>query len=301
MAVGAGPGELAAPASPDAAIPWDTRLPALRGDLLARYLTFIAVDRPVSPSLDALRVLQRAHLLAIPFETISPMLDESILLDEDAIAGKLLSGRRGGYCFEHNLLFGRALRALGFDAEILAGRALLDARADEPRPRTHIGVRVRFDGEEWLADVGYGRSAFRAPLDLQRRDVQEAGGHSFRIDLEGDEYVVRAQASDGAFIAQYVLAPQPVQQIDCEQLNLWVATDPRSIVRGALIVLRPLPQGRRALGGGRLVIDEPGRQINRELRLDEIAVVLREEFGLELPAPLPALVRPTGSWATHRA
>lgn len=278
------------------AVPWDERLPPLRADLLDRYLRFIGIPRPAEPSLGALRDLQLAHLLAIRFETISPMLDEEIPLDEDAIADKLLSGHRGGYCFEHNLLFGRALRALGFDAEILAGRAMLDATADDPRPRTHIAVRVRVDGGEWLADVGFGRSAFRAPVDLQVREPQPTGGYLMQIDEIGGELLVSAGLPGRELAAQYLLSPHPVQQIDCEQLGLWVATDPRSITRQLLIVLRPMPEGRRAIAHGRLMIDEPGRQIDRELSLDEIDDVLRNEFDLELPAPLPALVRPSGRW-----
>ncbi|MBO9533454.1 MAG: arylamine N-acetyltransferase [Solirubrobacteraceae bacterium] len=290
------PGATAARRADESAVPWDERLPALRADLLDRYLDFTGAARPADPSLAALRDLQLAHLLAIRFETISPMLDEPIPLDEDAIAAKLLCGHRGGYCFEHNLLFGRALRALGFDAEILAGRAMLDATAEDPRPRTHIAVRVRVDGGDWLADVGFGRSAFRSPVDLRVREPQHTGGYLMRIDEVGGEFLVSAGLPGRELVAQYLLDPRPVQQIDCEQLGLWVAQDPRSITRQSLIVLRPMPEGRRAIGRGRLVIDEPGRQIDRALSLEEIDDVLREEFDLQLPAPLPALVRPTGRW-----
>ncbi len=293
--------EVRAPTAARSAVPWDPSLAPLREDLLDRYLRFIGVERPAAPTHEALAAIQLAHLLAIRFETISPMLDDPVLLDEDAIAGKLLSGRRGGYCFEHNLLFARALRALRFDVEILAGRALVDATPETaPRPRTHIALRVRIDGTAWLADVGFGRSAFREPVELGVRGPQPTGGYHMRIDEIDGEYVVEAGWPDQELAPQYVLDPRPVGQVDCEQLNLWVATDPRSIVRQSLIVLRPMADGgRRAIGRGRLMIDEPGRQIDRELRIEEIADVLRDEFALELPAPLPALVRPNGRWDDH--
>lgn len=277
------------PTAPLEALPWDPRLAPLRDDLLERYLAFIG-QTAQAPSLGAVGELQRAHLLAIPFETLSPMTDEPVPLDEDSLASKLLCGHRGGYCFEHNLLFAGALVALGYDAEILAGRVLVDATA--PRPRSHAAVRVRLDGRDYLTDVGFGRTAFRGPVDLSTREPQEIEGYAFRIgEIDGE---IRVDIGDGAgeWEAQYLLDPRPVQRIDCEQLNVWVSTDDRSIVRQQVIALRPLPRGRRAIRGGRLMIDEPGRHVDRELTAAELPAVLREEFGIELPAGrTPPLVR----------
>ncbi len=95
----------------------------------------------------------------------------------------------------------------------------------------------------------------------------------------------------GEWEAQYLLDPRPVHRIDCEQLNLWVSTDDRAVVRQQVIVLRTMPEGRRAIRGGRLVIDEPGRQLDRALTLAELPDVLRTEFGLEAPPGLALLTR----------
>lgn len=285
----------AAGAGPLKGLPWDASIPRLRADLLARYLAFTGAPT-APPSVEALAELQHAHLLAIPFETISPLCDEPVVLEQDAIADKLLSGRRGGYCFEHNLLLGSALVALGYDVDILAGRILFaaDAAGTPPRPRTHATVRVRLGGAEWLADVGFGRASFRGPIDLRSREPQRVAGYDFRIGAFADGQL-RVDSGNGAgeWEPLYVLDPRPVQWIDCEQLNLWVSTDDRSLVRQQLIVLKTMPEGRRAIRGGRLMISEPDRKIDRELHVDEIDDVLREEFGLELPAPLTDLVRPT--------
>ncbi|MDI5811281.1 arylamine N-acetyltransferase, partial [Salmonella enterica subsp. enterica serovar Anatum] len=43
-----------------------------------------------------------------------PLLPREIQLDETALEEKLLYARRGGYCFELNGLFERALRDIGF-------------------------------------------------------------------------------------------------------------------------------------------------------------------------------------------
>jgi N-hydroxyarylamine O-acetyltransferase len=273
---------------------WDPRPAPLAQQALARYLEFIGEPAPNVPSLEALAALQRAHLLAIPFETLSPMANEPVPLDEPAIVDKLLSGARGGYCFEQNLLLAGALTALGFEAHVLAGRVLFGA-SEEPRPRTHAAVRVMIDGRPWLADVGFGRTAFRGPVALDDDAPQQSAGAWFRIaDREGELVVLTggsAEEPPADWEGQYVLDPRPVHRIDCEQLNLWVSTDDRAVVRQQVIVLRTLPVGRRAIRGGRLVIDEPGRHIDRELTLDELPAVLRDEFGLVAPAGIAALVR----------
>ncbi len=132
---------------------------------------------------------------------------------------------------------------------------------------------------------------FRAPLDLARDDIQEAAGYPCQIGWIDGELVVAGGGASGRMEAQYLLDPRPVHLIDCDQLNLWVHTDPRSMVWQQLVALRVLPTGARSIRGGRLVIDEPGRKLERDLQPSELGAVLREEFGLTLPAPIPKLVR----------
>lgn len=273
---------------------WDPRPQPLSPGRLRDYLAFVGVEAPVEPSLEALAQLQLAHLIAIPFENLSPMADEPVPLDEAAIARKLLSGDRGGYCFEQNLLLAGALTALGYDAEVLAARVVFGAD-EEPRPRTHIAVRVLIDGRPWLSDVGFGRTAFRGPVALDVREPQASAGHRFLVGERGGELVISTggavSAEPGAWEAQYLLDPRPVHRIDCEQLGLWVATDDRAVVRQQVIALRTLLHGRRAIRGGRLVIEEPGRSVDRPLTLAELPGVLKAEFGLTMPPGIRVLTR----------
>ena len=83
---------------------------------LDAYLTRIAVERrPVRPDLSTLRDLALAHPRAIPFENLNPLLRRPVRLDIASIQEKLVHGGRGGWCFEHNLLLGTALTALGYE------------------------------------------------------------------------------------------------------------------------------------------------------------------------------------------
>src|ERR1051325_2835546 len=72
------------------------------------------------PTSETLRALQVAHLLNVPFENLSIHAGEPIVLNEDALFGKIVENRRGGFCYEANGLFACLLRALGFELEMLS-------------------------------------------------------------------------------------------------------------------------------------------------------------------------------------
>ena len=66
------------------------------------YLDRIAVARPDVLDPAALRALHRAHQLTVPFENLSIHLSEPISLDEDKLLDKIVTRRRGGFCYELN-------------------------------------------------------------------------------------------------------------------------------------------------------------------------------------------------------
>src|SRR3954462_15972049 len=83
---------------------------------LDAYLYRISLGGRPKPTLEALAVIVGAHCLAIPYENIDVLLGRPPKLDMASLQAKLVSGRRGGYCFEQNLLLRAALRPLGFRA-----------------------------------------------------------------------------------------------------------------------------------------------------------------------------------------
>ena len=105
--------------------------------------------------------IHRAHVSSIPFENLDPFRGLAVSLDLGDLERKLIAERRGGYCFEHNLLFKAALEALGAEVEPILAR--VGDRGTE-RSRTHLLLRVDLDGEVWHADVGFGRGTLLEPI-----------------------------------------------------------------------------------------------------------------------------------------
>ena len=82
-------------------------------DTVAAYLDRVAVTPPVVADAAALRVLHRAHQVAVPFENLSIHIPEPISLDEADLVDKIVRRRRGGFCYELNGGFALLLQALG--------------------------------------------------------------------------------------------------------------------------------------------------------------------------------------------
>src|SRR5205823_13269640 len=121
-----------------------------------------------------LRRLHVAHREAFLFENVSIQTGGAISVAVDAIERKFIDEGRGGYCFEHNTLFGSVLRDLGFAPVTLLGRV----RRGPPErwARTHMVLRVTIDGEPWLADVGFGGIGLLEPMPLRDgASSQQAG------------------------------------------------------------------------------------------------------------------------------
>ena len=97
------------------------------------------------PTLDTLRAIHLRHALSIPFENLDPLLRRPVRLDLPSVGQKLVHSRRGGYCFEQNLLLSHVLQRLGFRVVNLAARVMWNAPEGALRPRTHMLLRIDLD------------------------------------------------------------------------------------------------------------------------------------------------------------
>ena len=77
------------------------------------YLQRIGTERPAAPTLDALAELALAHLYSVPFENLDIAAGRRLSVELEAIHDKVVTRRRGGFCYELNGLFAGLLRALG--------------------------------------------------------------------------------------------------------------------------------------------------------------------------------------------
>ena len=103
------------------------------------YLARLGLDPAAAhpPDLRTLPRLQRAHMQAVPFENLDVFLRRPLSLERDALFAKVVTRRRGGYCFELNALYAALLRTLGFAVTPRLARVWLRDPA-EPPTRNHL-------------------------------------------------------------------------------------------------------------------------------------------------------------------
>ncbi len=260
---------------------------------LDAYCARIGYDGPRTPTLETLRAVHELHPAAIPFEAIDVMLDRGVDISPAAVDAKLITARRGGYCFEQNSLFKRVLVAMGFDVESLLARVLWMAPPDAPpRPRTHMGLRVTLDGVPWLADVGFGGCVSSEPLRMDTAKPQQTRHVSFRFVPIDDCLRVEALIGE-SWQPLYEAAREPQADADYEPANWFTATHPDSLFRHVLMVARTAPAAQYALMNRRLTIRTPdGGEDRRVLDAQGLEHALAEMFGLPVePSWRPLLAR----------
>lgn len=245
---------------------------------LDAYCARIGYDGPRAPTLDVLRALHVLHPAAIPFEAIDVLTGRGVDLAPAAVEAKLVHGRRGGYCFEQNGLFKRALQAFGFPVEALLARVMWRAPEDgPPGPRTHMVLKVMVEGEAWLADVGFGGCVMTAPLRLNTDLPQPTHHEDFRLTPRDGELVLAARLADGwAPLCAIGLAPQ--LDVDFVVANWFTATHPESPFRNHLMVARSGRDARYALLDNRLTIRSSEGVTQRILEPREIESALADLF-----------------------
>ena len=189
--------------------------------------------------------MHRAHATTIPFENLDPHRGIPISLEPDALERKLVSARRGGYCFEHNLLLASALEHLGLRVEPMLARVRVGGAPPETRPAGHLVLRVTDqDGQQWLADVGFGLGTLLDPIPFFPSGVQEQSGWKFQVVEEGEEMVLQTLLADG-WSDVYGFVPKPAMRIDIEVNNWFMCSNPASPFVFGLIVSKNHSDGTR--------------------------------------------------------
>lgn len=260
---------------------------------LDAYFARIGYSGPRTPTLDTLRALHALHPAAIPFEAIDVLLGRGVDLAPAAVDAKLIAAKRGGYCFEHNSLFMRALTALGFEVEGLAARVRYLVPPDSPRtPRTHMALRVTIDGEPWLADVGFGGCVASAPLRLDTEEAQPTDHESFRLAREDGSQILYV-GRGGEWFALYELLPERQYPADYDLGNWFTSAHPDSLFKHVMMIARVTPQARYALLDNRFTLRKPGgKSEQRMLDAKELERSLAEDFGLPVePSWRPVIER----------
>ncbi len=249
---------------------------------LDAYLSRIGFSGPRQPTLQTVNALVEAHARSIPFENLDVLLGKPIALDLESLERKLVGARRGGYCFEQNALLLAMLEQLGFHVRPLSARVRVRQPREYTPPRTHLFVRLKLDGQSWLADVGVGGNTLTSVLRLEAGLEQPTPHETRRLLQEDGRWFHQALlGTEWQDICEFTLEEMP--PIDREVANWFTSAHPQSHFKSRLVVARALPNGGRAniLNRELTIRRRDGTADHRMLESpEELLSVLDEHFGL---------------------
>jgi N-hydroxyarylamine O-acetyltransferase len=252
---------------------------------LRAYLHRIGVDRmPSRADLPTLQALSLRHPCAIPFENLDPLLRRAVRLDIASIQEKLVRGGRGGWCFEHNLLLGTALAAIGYEVTGLSARVVWNVAPGVVRGRSHMVLHLTLDGVSYIVDVGFGGSTPTAPLKLVEGLEQTTPHEPFRVMPVNHGFLLEAKL-EGTWKGLYSFDHQPQVLGDYEIPNWYLCNHPESHFLDRVVAARVDRDRRYALRNTDFATHFPAGVTERRLLASgaEIRQTLEDVFGINVP------------------
>ncbi|MGJ4897274.1 MULTISPECIES: arylamine N-acetyltransferase family protein [unclassified Bradyrhizobium] len=271
----------------------------MAGELqLDSYLARIDYRGPLAPDLSTLAALQAAHVDALPFEALDPLMGRPVHVDLRSVQQKLVLGRRGGYCFEQNVLFQAVLEAIGFKTTGLAGRVRWRSAPTDPLgPRQHMMLLVEVDGRPYLVDVGFGICMMDAPIRLELGPEQQTPMGTFRVGTWDGLYTVSAKQPTGwRMMYAFDLAPQI--HADYVLGSWYTSTSPNVPATHTLMMERVEPGIRHKLVTRRYQRQARDGEVVEERVIEsaaELGRVIDEIFRVTPPVPVEDI------WARTKA
>jgi N-hydroxyarylamine O-acetyltransferase len=261
------------------------RLPDLAALDVDAYLARVGYRGERAPTLAALRGIQQRHVGTIPFENLSSLAGEPVPIDLAALQAKLVRSRRGGYCYEQNLLFAAVLQRLGFNVTGLAARVVWNAAPDSANPRTHMLLQVELPEGSYIADAGFGSASLPGPLALIAGSAQATPIEPYRLMPQGEGYQLEVQLQ-AEWKPVYRFDLQPQQYVDYQMANWFVSTYPASRFVQGLMVARPAGTRRQTLADAELAFRELDGTVERRrlASVGELRLTLASVFDIDVPA-----------------
>lgn len=266
---------------------------------VGKYLSRIGFAGQAQPSLEVLRSVHTCHLLSVPFEDLTVHSGGRVRLDLPHLYDKVVNRNRGGFCYENNGLFSWLLVKLGFQVTLLSGQVKSSTTGYYGPPFDHLILMVTLGDQRWLCDVGFGGPGFNAPLSLDTSGPQEQGHRVYRIRenkgmhfLEWQKEENSGLEGDWTEIYKFTLEPRCLE--DFAEMCHYHQSSSCSIFFCKSVCTILKPGGRLTYIGHKLITTTFPTEVTgevlvtttRELKEEEIPVVLREKFGIVLDSPL---------------
>jgi N-hydroxyarylamine O-acetyltransferase len=243
------------------------------------YLLRIGLGgREISLDHGGLSLLQRQHLLHVPFENLDIHWNRPIVLDTERFYKKIVVERRGGFCYELNGLFNELLTNLGFKTRIVSAR-VFNGSVHGPE-FDHAAIIVTIGEDEYLADVGFGDFTAE-PLRFVIDEEQTDATGTFVIRRFDDDYLEAAKRDGDGFKSEYIFKDISRDLSEFSEMCDFQQFSPESHFTKGKVCSLMTADGRKSLTDKKYIITSGNRKDERGLESEnEFYSLLKSEFNI---------------------
>lgn len=187
------------------------------------FLERIEIQTNIDVNLNSLRLIQKQHLLTVPFENLDMHLYKHLKTDFDSLYNKIVNGKRGGICYELNGLLYFMLKSIGFKVKVLGGKVL----KQNGSYFDHMLLIVELDQKDYLVDVGFGDN-FLEPLKFEIDILQRDNKGLFKIaQIDDIHFELKKFSQDtNDFKTEYILRKEEMKIDDFQdRMNYFTHSD----------------------------------------------------------------------------
>lgn len=229
---------------------------------------------------DSLKLLQKQHLLNIPFENLDIHRKRPIILNTENFYRKIIEEKRGGFCYELNGLFNELLKEISFQTKIISAK-VFGRDGNFGAEYDHLAILVKIGDEDFLVDVGFGEfSAEPLKFILDIEQIDKNG--TFLIRKFDEEYFEVVKKNGETLQSEYIFKDLARDLSEFTEMCNFHQTSPEShFTRGKLCSIMT-ENGRKTLTDKMFIETKNGERketnVNSEAEFYEI---LEREFNIK--------------------
>ncbi len=232
---------------------------------------------------ESLRLLQRHHLLHVPFENLDIHWKRPIVIDTERFYRKIVEEKRGGFCYELNGLFNELLKDLGFQTRLLSAR-VFNGTGHGPE-FDHATIIVTIGDDEYLADVGFGDFAAE-PLRFSLGVEQQDNGGVFLIRKFDDEYLEVAKKDGDVWKSEFIFKDVARDLSEYAEMCDFQQYSPESHFTKGKVCSLMTENGRKTLTDKKFIVTADGEKSETPVETEkEFERILERQFGLTPSSP----------------
>lgn len=223
--------------------------------------------------------IQYAFQKTVPYENLDILCRVPLSLEPDALFDKIVTRRRGGYCFELNGFLGMVLRSMGYPVTDYMAR-FLRGETEIPMRRHRVLAVTADNGRRYLCDAGIGQAAFRVPLELREGAVSEQYGEIYNVEKAPFFGWVVSDLHKGEWRRFYSFTEEEQLNIDYVMPSYWCEHAPESPFTDHAILSVKTDTGRVTLDGNTFRIFDGDSVTETILDGEELRAACLRYFGL---------------------